>query len=152
MRIWACSLDGDGSNYLDLDYLKAINSEVKEIRHLLRSLLVSLKDYEAEETDFDNLTFYDKLMMRDLLKFSLDITEAYDTLDLKTAYNLIKQLQTQIHSEYLPFARQRQSLDPTSDVYKSTHQVLHHLLQALTHAIAPVLLHTAQEAYLLSGN
>jgi hypothetical protein len=45
MRMWACSLDGDSSNYLDMDYVKAINSEVKQIRSLLRTLLVGLKDF-----------------------------------------------------------------------------------------------------------
>ena len=66
------------------------------------------------------MTFYDKLMVRDLIKFGLELTEAYDRFDLKEAYTLTKSLSVNVQQKYLPFARLRLTKAKTSNEYKST--------------------------------
>jgi len=46
-------------------------------------------------------------MMRQLILFSVDVTEAYDQMNLSKVYSLVKDFCKEVQKEYLPFARER---------------------------------------------
>lgn len=48
---------------------------------------------------------------------------------------------------YLEFSRQRLLMKSTTEEYSSTQMVYSRILMAITHAIAPVLVNTAQETF-----
>lgn len=63
-------------------------------------------------------------MMRQLILFSVDVTEAYDQMNLSKVYSLVKDFCKEVQKEYLPFARERlYSCDVTDPKYLSTQHV-----------------------------
>jgi hypothetical protein len=42
-----------------------------------------VQTYDGTAVPFADLTFVDKVMLRDLLQFAVKLTDAYDSLDLR---------------------------------------------------------------------
>jgi isoleucyl-tRNA synthetase len=62
----------------------------------------------SAETKFGDLTLVDKVMMAKILKFGVQVTEAYERLDLKQVYSLIQDFtQAEISTFYLEFSKSR---------------------------------------------
>lgn len=55
------------------------------VRGMIRIMLGNLHSYDAtaDKFDFQELTFIDKVMACKLLKFNVQVKEAYDKFDLK---------------------------------------------------------------------
>ena len=62
------------------------------LRGLIKILLGNIHKYDSCTTPFkfSELTLLDKVMACKILKFTIQITEAYEKLDLKNVYSIIK--------------------------------------------------------------
>lgn len=110
LRLWAISNDGDQDSFLEKEQLEKVNQDIKLLRGLIRVLLGNLHSYDASENkfDFEMLTFVDKIMASKLFKFTIQVTEAYEKLDLKQVYNLTLEFLTkELADYYLPVSRDR---------------------------------------------
>ena len=77
-------------------------------------------DAESEGFDFEQLTFIDKIMGAKLLKFVVQVTEAYDKFELKNVYDLTLEFLTKEMAEYyLPISRERLLMREGSKEHKS---------------------------------
>lgn len=59
------------------------------IRSLLRVLLGNISTLTDPGFNFDKLTAVDKMMALQVIKFSVQVTQAFDQLDLKQVQELI---------------------------------------------------------------
>ena len=108
MRLWAISKDGDKDSFMEREELEKVNQDIKLVRGLIRILLGNLHKYDAsaDKFDFEKLTFIDKVMACKLLKFVVQVTEAYEKFDLKKVYDLTSDFLTKELSDYyLPVSR-----------------------------------------------
>lgn len=148
IRAWAVCNDGDRNAFVDRADIEKANNEVKMIRSLFRVLLGNLSSYESRPFDFSRLTPVDQMMTLRLIRFSVQVTDAYERLDLGEAYRLVQAfIADDLSSYYLEFSRQRLLMKSTTSEYSSTQMVYSRVLLQLLHAIAPVLVNTAQETY-----
>lgn len=70
----------------------------------------NLHNYNPSETpyNFSDLTLVDKLMATKLLKFKLEVTDAYEKLDLQRVFKIIQMFVTKdVAAFYLDFSRDR---------------------------------------------
>lgn len=70
MRAWAISQDSDTSVTLSVADIDNCNQQLKTIRHLIRTLLINVQEYDGTQVEFNDMTFLDKLMMREVLLFA----------------------------------------------------------------------------------
>ena len=120
------------------------------LRGLIKILLGNLHNYDSATAPFkfSELTLLDKVMACKILKFTIQITEAYEKLDLKNVYSIIKDFAAiDITDYYLDISRQRLLLQEGQKEHLSSQMVYSKLLVALIQACAPVIPLTAQEAY-----
>ena len=90
IRAWAITKDSDTNSYVDREEIERVNQEVKLLRGLIRIMLGQVQLPSSADTNFEDLTLIDKVMMAKILKFGVQVTEAYERLDLKQAYSLIQ--------------------------------------------------------------
>ena len=123
MRLWAISKDTDTNTYVERADIEQANQEVKMLRGLVRILLGNLHSYDAaaQPFDFSKLTLLDKIMACKILKFVVQITEAYEKLALREVYRLIKDFTAvDVAEYYLDVSRQRLLLQEGSDEHVSS--------------------------------
>jgi len=69
-------------------------------------LLGNLSTFKETSFDFEKLTPVDQMMVLRLIKFSVQITDAYEHLNLKEAYQLVQAfVRDDLSSYYLEFSR-----------------------------------------------
>jgi isoleucyl-tRNA synthetase len=110
MRAWVAFKDTDKSIFFNKEHLDKVNSEVKILRNVFRTLLGYLHNYDINEKqfDFNTLTPVDKHMMVKLYDFSTKLTEAYNSYDLKKVYDELSHfIVNDITNFYLDFIRYR---------------------------------------------
>jgi len=83
IRAWAITKDHDTNSYVDREEIERVNQEVKLLRGLIRIMLGQVQLPNTRDIDFSDLTLVDKVMMAKILKFGVQVTEAYEGLDLK---------------------------------------------------------------------
>ena len=146
VRLWAISKDADTNTFIDRDEFEKNSQDIKMLRGLIRIILGSLHTYDAQVNpfDFEKLTLVDKVMACKILKFVVQITEAYEKLSLKEVYLLISDFATNDIAEYyLDVSRQRLVLQEGTKEHISTQMVYSKLLFAFVQACAPILPITA---------
>ena len=102
VRLWAISKDSDTNTFVDRAELDRTNQEVKMLRGLIRILLGNLHTYDAaaQPFDFAKLTLLDKVMACKILKFVIQVTEAYEQLALRDVYEHIRNFASVDVAEY----------------------------------------------------
>ena len=93
---------------------------------MIRVLLGNLHRYDAtaQPFDFEKLTFVDKIMACKLLKFIVQVTEAYDKFNLKKVYELTVGFLTEdLADYYLPISRDRLLLREGSPEHLSSQMI-----------------------------
>lgn len=86
-------------------------------------------DAKADPFDFNKLTFIDKIMTCKLLKFLVQVNDAYEKLDLKKVYDLtIDFLSNDLADYYLPMSRDRLLMREGSPEHKSAQMVYSRVL------------------------
>lgn len=129
MRLWAISQDGDRDCYLEREDLEKSSQDIKMLRGLIKILLGNLHKYDAtsssaQKFDFEKLTFVDKIMACKLLKFVVQVTEAYEKFELKKVHDLtVKFLAEDFSEYYLPISRERLMMREGSPEHVSSQMI-----------------------------
>jgi isoleucyl-tRNA synthetase len=92
--------------------IENVNKELKLMRGVIKSLLGYLHNFdvnsETRPYKFDDLTIVDKMMMLRLLKFSKEITEAYESYDLNKVYKKLRDfVMVDVADFYIEFSKPR---------------------------------------------
>lgn len=99
------------------------------LRGLIKILLGNLHKYDAtsssaQKFDFEKLTFVDKIMACKLLKFVVQVTEAYEKFELKKVHDLtVKFLAEDFSEYYLPISRERLMMREGSPEHVSSQMI-----------------------------
>jgi isoleucyl-tRNA synthetase len=95
------------------------------------------------------MTAIDQWAICQLQKLVADVTDAYENFVFHRVYSLIYNFCTiEMSSIYMDVLKDRMYCDATDSVSRRSGQtVMHHILGALVRMLAPILCHTAEEAW-----
>lgn len=156
LRWWVCSLAYENDVKVDEEFFKVAGDNYRKIRNTLRFMLSNLDDYTPlcnapEEPDFSGFHVHSihAWVLGEYNTLIEKITEAYNTYAFHEAQKLIYRFcNTTLSSEYLSAVKDRLYCDaPDSERRRQTQQTLHTMTDGLAKLIAPVMCHTADEAY-----
>ncbi len=153
-RWWVSTLKFSNDIKVDWEFFKVAADEYRKVRNTIRFLLGNISDFDIKK---------DKINFRDEDKVSIDYwayakltefvsktNEAYSNLDYKQASELIFNFCYEtLSSVYLVAVKDRLYCDKAdSRRRRRTQTVLHAISDSLTKLLAPILVHTSDEAYL----
>jgi len=157
-RWWVCSLSYTNDIKVDWEFFKVAGDEYRKVRNTIRFLLGNLNDFDPE-SDWCPLEpgdshSIDAWAHQKLSEFVESIWDGYDKFDFKkvsdTIFNFCNDSMSAV---YLVAVKDRLYCDAAQSRRRQrTQTVIYEIAQALIRAVAPILVHTAEEAWLsLSG-
>ena len=124
----------------------------RKIRNTIRWMLGTLAHFSEEirVADPASMPELERLMLHRLAELGPQVEEAYRTYDYKKVVNLLSQfMNTELSAFYFDVRKDALYCDPlSSHVRKSALTVVDHLFRCLTTWLAPILVFTAEEAWL----
>ncbi|QNN23840.1 isoleucine--tRNA ligase [Planctomycetales bacterium ZRK34] len=153
-RWWVASLNTDNDIKSDLDFFRNAGEEYRKVRNTIRFLLSNLNDFDPAEhrrelTDADAASI-DAWAIGELNKLIETMRVGYVSYRFRKVHEAIYNFcNDTLSAVYLAATKDRLYCDAAgSDRRRRTQTVLFDIADALIRMIAPVLVHTADEAYL----
>jgi isoleucyl-tRNA synthetase len=151
LRLWVASVNYQEDIRCNDDLIGRSQDAYRKIRNTLRYLLGNLDDFEPalHALPYEDLQPIDRWALLQLQKLIAEVTEAYDSFVFHRAFSLLYNFCTvQMSSIYLDVLKDRLYCDGADSVSRRSAQtVMHEILSALVRLLAPILVHTAEEAW-----
>jgi len=158
LRWWVSSLAYDNDVKVDESFFTTAGEYYKKIRNTLKHLLSNLYDFTpaasgkpGHSVDLKSIpsTSIDAWALSEFDRLIADVTTAFDTYDFKTASaRLYEFCDSTLSATYFVAIKDRLYCDkPDSLRRRRTQTVLWNITDGLCKLIAPILVHTADEAY-----
>jgi len=153
-RWWVSTLKFANDIKVDWEFFKVAADEYRKVRNTIRFLLGNISDFDItknkiEFTEEDKVSI-DYWAYAKLTKFVNETREAYSNLDYKRASELIFSFcYDTLSAVYMVAVKDRLYCDKAdSRRRRRTQTVLYAISDSLIKLLAPILVHTADEAYL----
>ena len=152
LRLWVAASDYSDDLRIGKEILKTFVETYRKLRNTMRWMLGTLAHFSedirvAEPASMPEL---ERLMLHRLAELGPQVEEAYRTYDYKKVVTLLSQfMNTELSAFYFDVRKDALYCDPlSSHVRKSALTVVDHLFRCLTTWLAPILVFTAEEAWL----
>ncbi len=123
----------------------------RKIRNTLRYLLGNIDGFEPalDAIEYDRMFEIDKWAMCQLHKLIADVTDAYENFVFHRVFSLLYTFCTvEMSSIYMDVLKDRMYCDAYDGLSRRSGQtVMYEILSALVRMLAPILAHTAEEAW-----
>lgn len=152
-RWWVSSLNYTNDIKVDWDFFKVASDEYRKVRNTIRFLLGNLDDFNPEENRIDIQQAGESLdawARQELSRFIEEVEAAYEALDFKRASEAIfNYCNETLSAVYLAAVKDRLYCD-AKDAHRRrrTQTVLYEIASSLIRLMAPILVHTAEEAWM----
>lgn len=152
-RWWVCSLNFENDIKVDPSYFANAGEEYRKVRNTIRFLLSNLYDYQSSAPAYlwteKDATSLDAWALYELQQLILTVTQAYESFEFATAHRAVFTFCNETMSAiYLAATKDRLYCDSAkSDRRRRTQDAMWKITSALIRLIAPVLPHTADEAW-----
>jgi len=151
LRLWVASVNYQEDVRCNDELIGRAQDAYRKIRNTLRYLLGNLDGFDPGEhaVRYKQMTGIDQWAMCQLQKLIADVTDAYENFVFHRVFSLLYTFCTvEMSSIYMDVLKDRLYCDATDSVSRRSAQtVMHHILDALVRLLAPVLCHTAEEAW-----
>jgi isoleucyl-tRNA synthetase len=153
-RWWTANLNYTHDMKVDWEFFRVASDEYRKVRNTLRFMIGNLSDFDPEadrvELAEDDRTSIDWWAMGELSKLVGTVRESYLSYQFKRAAEAIFDFCNDTMSAvYMAAAKDRLYCDPVDGRRRRrTQTVLHETATALIRLTAPILVHTADEAWL----
>ncbi len=152
LRLWVAAADYSDDLRIGREILKTFVETYRKLRNTMRWMLGTLAHFSedirvAEPASMPEL---ERLMLHRLAELGPQVAEAYRSYDYKRVVTLLSQfMNTELSAFYFDIRKDALYCDPlSSHVRKSALTVVDHLFHCLTTWLAPILVFTAEEAWL----
>jgi isoleucyl-tRNA synthetase len=153
LRLWVASIDYFEDVRFGNNILKQTGEAYRKIRNTLRYLLGALSDFTpgVDSVDPDKLEEIDRWVLDRLQRVVGDVTNGYETYEFQRATRAILDFcAIDLSSFYFDVLKDRlYASAPNDGVRRSSQTALHEIASVLCRLIAPILPHTAEEAWQL---
>ena len=152
LRLWVAAADYSDDLRIGKEILKTFVETYRKLRNTTRWMLGTLAHFSEDirVTDVQSMPELERLMLHRLAELGPQVEEAYRTYDFKKVVNLLAQfMNTELSAFYFDIRKDALYCDPlSSHVRKSALTVVDHLFRCLATWLAPILVFTAEEAWL----
>ena len=151
LRLWVAASDYSDDLRIGPEILKTFVETYKKLRNTMRWMLGALGHFEAgEEVAFADLAELERLMLHRLCELDGEIREAYARFDYKKVVaRLSAFLATDLSAFYFDVRKDALYCDGPSSVRRlGALTVVAHLFRCIALWLAPILVFTAEEAWL----
>ena len=152
-RWWVSSLAFEDDVKVDTEFFEEAGESYRKVRNTIRFLLGNLRDFDpaahhrpCAEADAESL---DAWALGELAAAIEGVEAAYERLDFRRAHDVLFHLCNEtLSAVYLAAVKDRLYCDaPDSDRRRRAQTALHAIADALIRLLAPLLPHTAEEAW-----
>jgi len=151
LRLWVSSVNYQEDIRCNDEIIGRTQDAYRKIRNTLRYLLGNINDFEPGKmsVDYDKMFEIDKWAMQQLQKLIANVTEAYESFIFHRVYSLIYNFCTvEMSSIYMDVLKDRMYCDAAdSPSRRSAQTAMSKIMDALVRMLAPILVHTAEEAW-----
>lgn len=151
LRLWVASTDYRNEVSISEEIIKRNADAYRRIRNTARFLLANLSDFSVvkEQVPPDSLLELDSWAIQRTQSLQKEIIAAYENYNFHLIYQKIHNFcAMDMGSFYLDIIKDRLYTTPAKSIARrSTQTAMHHILQALTRWLAPLLSFTAEEIW-----
>jgi len=151
LRLWVASVNYQDDMRCNDGLIGKTQDAYRKIRNTLRYLLGNIYDFDPAKNSvaYDKMFEIDKWAMQQLQKLIAEVTDAYDNFAFHRVFSLLYNFcSVEMSSIYMDLLKDRLYCDPADGPSRRSCQtVLHKILDSLIRLFAPVLVHTAEEAW-----
>jgi isoleucyl-tRNA synthetase len=152
LRLWVAAADYSDDLRIGKEILKTFVETYRKLRNTMRWMLGTLAHFSEDirVSEIQTMPELERLMLHRLAEIGPQVEEAYRTYDYKKVVTLLSQfMNTELSAFYFDVRKDALYCDPlSSHVRKSALTVVDHLFRCLTTWLAPILVFTAEEAWL----
>ncbi|MCI0500084.1 MAG: isoleucine--tRNA ligase [Planctomycetales bacterium] len=151
LRLWVASVNYQEDMRCSDELIGRLQETYRKIRNTLRYLLSNISDFVPAEMSvaYKDMRVIDQWAMEKLQELIVQVHEAYESFMFHRVYGLIYNFCTvEMSSIYMDVMKDRMYCDAAASPSRRSGQtVMHNILDALVRMLAPVLAHTAEEAW-----
>jgi len=151
LRLWVASVNYQEDVRCNDEIIGRTQDAYRKIRNTLRYLLGNVDDFEPNEMSvaYEEMFEIDKWAVRELQKLIAEVTEAYEDFAFHRVFSLIYNFcSVEMSSIYMDVLKDRMYCDAAdSRSRRSAQTAMYRILDALVRMLAPILVHTAEEAW-----
>ncbi|MHC4631722.1 MAG: isoleucine--tRNA ligase, partial [Planctomycetota bacterium] len=151
LRLWVASVNYQEDIRCNDEIIGRTQEAYRKIRNTLRYLLGNIDDFdpEVEAIAYDQMFEIDKWAMQQLQKLIADVTKSYENFVFHKVFSLIYNFCTvEMSSIYMDVLKDRMYCDASESLSRRSGQTaMHRILDCLVRMLAPILVHTAEEAW-----
>ncbi|SJZ30609.1 isoleucine--tRNA ligase [Selenihalanaerobacter shriftii] len=151
LRLWVASSNFKEDVRISDKILKQSSEVYRRIRNTFRYILGNLQDFDPNEDsiDYEELLEIDKWVLHKLQQLVAEVTVAYNEYEYHKLYHKVHNFcAIEMSSFYLDVLKDRLYTSPTNSKKRLAAQtVMYEILTTLVKVLAPVLVHTAEEAW-----
>jgi isoleucyl-tRNA synthetase len=151
LRLWVASVNYQEDMRCSDELIGRLQDAYRKIRNTLRYLLGNVDDFEpaSMSVDYDQMLTIDKWAMQQYSKLIGKVNEAYEGFAFHRVFSLVYNFCTvEMSSIYMDVLKDRLYCDGTDSLSRRSAQTaMQQILDGLVRMLAPILAHTAEEAW-----
>ncbi len=151
LRLWVSSVDYSGDMRLGMRNVKQMSDVYRKIRNTARFLLGNLHDFDPAEdaVPYEELPELDRYMLHRMTEVFAEVTSAFESYQFFQFFQTVQNFcVVDLSNFYLDIAKDRLYISAADSVRRRSCQtVLAIALENLAKAIAPVLIHMAEDIW-----
>ncbi|MBN2312900.1 MAG: isoleucine--tRNA ligase [Sedimentisphaerales bacterium] len=151
LRLWVSSVNYQEDVRCNDEIIGRTQDAYRKIRNTLRYLLGNIDDFDPNQKSvpYNEMFEIDKWAMQQLQKLIANVTEAYDSFIFHRVFSLLYNFSTvEMSSIYMDVLKDRMYCDAADSLSRRSAQTaIYNILDALVRMLAPILAHTAEEAW-----
>jgi len=151
LRLWVSSVNYQEDMRCSDELIGRLQDAYRKIRNTLRYLMGNIDDFEPATMSvaYEDMTEIDQWAMQQLEKLIANVTESYDAFTFHKVFtNLYNFCTIEMSSIYMDVLKDRLYCDAAdSKMRRSSQTVMQKILDSMVRMLAPVLAHTAEEAW-----
>lgn len=151
LRLWVAGVNYQEDIRCSDELIGRTQDAYRKIRNTLRFLLGNTSDFDANthSVGYADMFEVDKWAMQQLQKLIANVTEAYENFVFHRVFSLLYNFCTvEMSSIYLDVLKDRLYCDAAdSHSRRSAQTAMHSIVDCLIRLLAPILVHTAEEAW-----
>jgi len=151
LRLWVSSVNYQEDIRCNDQIIGRMQDAYRKIRNTLRYLFGNISDFNpnTDAVPFDDMLAIDQWALQKLAALITDVRQAYDNFVFHRAFSAIYQFCTvEMSSLYMDVLKDRMYCEARdSQARRSAQTAMSEILNAMIRLLAPVLIHTCEEAW-----
>jgi isoleucyl-tRNA synthetase len=156
LRLWVSSVNYQEDMRCSDELIGRMQEAYRKIRNTVRYLMSNVDDFDAStmSVDYDDMLQIDRWALLEYNKMLEGVLNAYETFTFHRVFGLVYNFCTvELSSIYMDVLKDRLYCDSAQSLSRRSAQtVMQTMLDGIIRLIAPVLAHTAEEAWEANGN